>query len=346
MTDLRDRARDEADLRQRLSDLAATITTDTTWDQLQTLLTTSPPPRDRPRVFAASPLGLAAAASVIVVAAAVIVVAAVVVVSRHDDDRVHIATTTTTTTTSRTTTTRRPPETTTTTASATSIGEAPPPIARQGQEPVIDLPLVLDTLGFGSSTGVAEEGEQGTPPPTATGPETTTTTALTILPQGVSPDGYPIGVDYPVQPDWDPMLTFHQDGDTYVVDVWVNRGTFGVQHLDHIEVPIRPGQNCLVLGSVTTPLFDPLNDDHPLRLVGGIVTTGATNLFMTNIPVGSTAPVTDQGFPIASPEVFPGISLVLLMMPGDFVQLDAYDDAGNLHHTVTADDLDAFPDTC
>jgi hypothetical protein len=182
MTDLRDRARDDAEIRQRLADLAATIETDTTWDQLQILVATTRPPRKRRKMPAASLLGLAAAAAVIVLAVAAIVV------SRHDDDRVDTAVTTTTVST--TTTTTQPGETVTP-APATSIPGGPSPIAGQGQAPVLDLPLVRDTLGFGSGSGadVADGGRPAPLSPTPTVPATTPTNGVTILPQGTSPDG-------------------------------------------------------------------------------------------------------------------------------------------------------------
>jgi hypothetical protein len=343
MTDLRDRARDEADLRQRLADLAATITTHTTWDQLHSHIATTPPPRTPRRTLAPTRLRLIAAAAVVVLAAA-----AIVVTRHHDDGRVRTADTTTTT--SASTTTTRPEETATPTAPApaTSVPGTPSPIAREDPAPLIDLPLVLDMLGFGSGGDVTGTGT-GEPVPAATTTTTvsatTATTGPTMLPTGVSPDGHPIGVNYPVLENWEPLLTYHQEGDTDVVDVWVNLGPGGVQHLDRIEIPPRPGQNCLILGSTTTPLFDVLPGADPLRVIGGVVTTQASNLFMTAIPPSVGTPG-EAGFPIASIEAFPGLDLVLLLVPGDFVRLEARDVDGNLHHTVTAADPDAFPDTC
>ncbi len=337
MTDLRDRARDEADLRQRLSDLAATITTDTTWTSLQTHIATTPAPRPPRRLLSPTRVRIAAAAAAVVVLAA-----AALLVARHgDDDRVRTADTTTTTSSSTTTT--RPGETTTLPPPATNIPGTPSPVARADQTPLIDLPLVEDVLGFGSGGGLTDTGQPVPISPSPTAPTTTTTTGPTILPTG--PDGNPM-IHYPADPNWDPILTYHQEGQTDVIDVWVNLGPGGVQHLDHIEIPPRPGQNCLILGSTTTPLFDVPMGGDPMRIIGGVVTTQAPVLFMTNIPPSVGAPVDDLGFPISSIEAFPGLRLVMLLVPGDFVKLDAKDANGVLHHTVTAADPDAFPDTC
>jgi hypothetical protein len=281
-------------------------------------------------------LRLAAAAAVAVLAAAAMIV------TRHDDDRVRTAETTTTTSSSTTTT--RPRETTSSLPSpATSVPGTPSPLARDDQIPLIDLPLVLDVLGFGSGGDVTEVAEPVPTPPPPSVPETTTTTAPTSVPVG--PDGN-LMIDYPAVENWDPILTYHQEGEIDVVDVWVNLGPGGVQHLDHIEIPPRPSQNCLILGSTTTPLYDVQPGQDPLRIIGGVVTTQAPVLFMTSIPPSVGAPVDDQGFPISSVEAFPGLQLVMLLVRGDFVRLDAKDADGNLHHTVTAADPDAFPDTC
>jgi hypothetical protein len=166
----------------------------------------------------------------------------------------------------------------------------------------------------------------------------------TILPIGVSPDGNP-WIEYPVVENWDPILTYHQEGTTAVVDLWVNLGPGGVQHLDHIEIPPRPNQNRLILGSTSTPLYDVLAGQDPLRVIGGVVTTSAANLFMTRVPPREGASP-DEGFPISGIEAFPGLDLVMLLVPGDLARLEARDADGNIRHVVTPADPDAFPDFC
>jgi hypothetical protein len=321
MTDLRDRARDEAEIRQRLNDLAATITTDTTWDQLQILVATSEPPHTPRRKLAPNRVRIAAAAAAIVLAAA-----AVVVARRGDDGRVNTADTTTTSTTSTT----RPGETATTT---TLPGSTPPgpPISPNGAEPV------LPPGGLGSAVGSQPTPTVRSSPAPTTSPTTARPAAATsvgALPVGASPDGYPVALSYGGE-GFNPTITSHQEGGNTIVDVWNNQGAAGVQHLDTLVVPPRGNQNCLIFGSTSAPFVNAFGYQ---RIIGGVVTTRAAEIH-----------VYGSGFGVAyiSPDpVAPGLHAVLALLDDETFFASADDNIGFSLHTVTDSDRDAFPDTC
>jgi hypothetical protein len=320
MTDLRDRARDEADIRQRLSDLAATITSDTTWDQLHTLLTTSPPPRSHRRAHTLGRVRLAAAAVVIVLAAAALLAGRQAGVLDTADTP---GSTATTTPTEEATTTTAPTEATSTPGTP-DAGDSPTDPARPSGDGA--------AAGDGPATPTSRS-LPGATPGTTTGPSPVSAP----IPAGASPDGYPVGVAYGGG-GFNPTVTYHQDGDNVVVDVWVNLGADGVQHLDTLVVTPRQNQNCLILGATSAPPPNPYPTVSPQRIIGGVVTTRIATLSVS-APGGGIALI---GRDVVAGDLHP----VLVLVDADTFRVDAAGTAGFVQHTVTESDRDAFPDTC
>jgi hypothetical protein len=320
MTDLRDRdrARDEADIRQRLSDLAATITTDTTWDQLQTLFATSPPPRSHRRTRTLGRVRFAAAAVVIVLAAG-----ALLAVRGADDGRVTTATTTSTTT--------RPRDTTTTTTTLPGSTLPAPPVAPNGAEVAPSPPDGIGAVG-GQPTPTTRSAAPTTSPTTA---RPAATTPVGPIPAGASPDGHPVALTYGGG-DFNPTITYHQEGGNAVIDVWNNQGAAGVQHLDTLVVPPRGNQNCLILGSTSAPFP---NLFAPQRIIGGVVTTQAVEVSAYGTSSTGIAYISHDA-------VAPGLHAVLVLLDDDAFTATASYPRGIVQHTVSDTDRDAYPDTC
>jgi hypothetical protein len=327
MTDLRDRARDEADLRQRLTDLAATITTDTTFDHLQTRIATTPPSRATRRTLFPRRVRIAAAAAAVALAAAALLAAR----NRGDDSVVDTGDTTTSTS--------RPGDTSTTTLTGTTLpGSAVP-------EPSAALDGAGAATGTSGGAGTTAGSPQGSGPRSssatpASGPTSPTSTArlgsttpLGPIPEGASPDGNPVAVTYG-SGGFNPTITYHQDGANTVIDTWVNLGPDGVLHLDTLVVPPRGSQNCLILGTTSAPYSNILG---PARIIGGVVTSRAT-------AVSVTATSSASAF-ISYDEIAPGLHAVLVLLDDDAFRADAVTGSTVLA-SVNESDRDAFPASC
>jgi hypothetical protein len=155
------------------------------------------------------------------------------------------------------------------------------------------------------------------------------------IPIGASPDGNPVATTFGPEEGFNPTITYHQSGANLVVDVWLNRGSSGVDHLQTLVVPPRGNQNCLILGTTSAPyptLFT------PQRVIGGVVTSDATTLDLTTANSNIVL--------IGHDAIAPGLHVVLVLLYDDTFRLDAVDDAGSVLHTVSDADRDAFPDTC
>ncbi len=366
-----DLAGDEAGHRTRLAALAVTIAVTPGWERIRARADVAPTPARRGEALVASRLGRLAGVG------AAVALATAVVIARWDDGGIETARHTAPSTA---TTERRDPLTI---ASTTTTSAAPPVAAPDGllaavpagdAAPAHGLPQMLDVLGLGpddvAAGGDAEAGAAEEPVAAPNeGPEPETGPAIdpsslpdpapatdaapmtaplvhvrTAEPPTEGPDGWTVAqaMDYGFA-GWF-IITYHVEDGVVSFAEWIVDEFAEPVAVDSVDFPVRPGQNCLVTGAAS----DAYPGLVPYRFVAGVVRADAVRVD----PVGGVAGLgpdidfEDDGFATLGPEIAPGLRTWMAVVVFDYLRVEVHDAQGNVLHTASETDRDAFPDRC
>jgi hypothetical protein len=313
----------EAEIRRRLADLAATtiLDEDRAWEQITERLAAAGP--DQVRLLAT----VRVRQRLVAVAAVVVLVIGTFLLIREGDDGGRVVTQDSTTTTDRnpTTSTTGDAGSTTTTSTTVGPGNAPAAVPGTGGGPRTGPGATTPGGGSTPSSGGQSGGGTGTAsPPTA--PSGTTPTP------GTAPDGLAPAVTLSSSA-YTAEATVWMDGGAYYMNLWAPEPD---AYLNMGSWAVNDGRNCLEgQSSVLTG-----TDGQSHVLVWGLVRADAAAVrIVTTGGLSSTAALGSTALPGLRPWIGEG-------PPGQVDRAEALDGAGNVLHTATTPGWFATPDTC
>jgi hypothetical protein len=314
----------EAEIRRRLADLAATtiLDEDRAWEQLTERLLAAGP--DQVRLLATRRVRQ----RLIAVAAVVVLVIGALLLTFEGDDGGRVVTQDSTTTTDRnpTTSTTGDAGSTTTTSTTVRPGNAPEAVPGTGRGPGTGPGATTPGGGPTPGSGGQSGGGTGTTSPPATAPSGTTPTP------GAAPDGRVPAVTLSSSA-YTAQATVWMDGGAYYMNLWAPEpGAYS----NAWSWAVDEGGNCLEgqSGVITG------TDGQSHMLVWGLVRADAAAVrIVTTGGLSSTAALGSTALPGLRPWI--GES-----PRGQVDRAEALDGAGNVLHTATRPGWFATPETC